>query len=224
MEISALIIDQERAFTDAMASCLEAEDDITVVAAAQAAEPGSSLAAGGHANIVLLDADLADGAAIRLCRKLSARGGASRAIMLSSSAEPERIVAAIRAGAAAWVRKDESLGHLLRVIRGVARGETWLPPAEAGNVLWLLIQQQDRQRESDRALAALTAREREVLACLAHGASQHDVAGRLHLSVNTVRTHLRNLTIKLGARSPLEAVALTGGWAGQSAADGGPRP
>ena len=81
--------------------------------------------------------------------------------MLSSSSEPTRIVQAIRAGAAAWVRKDESLEHLLHVIRGVTRGETWLPPAETGNVVRLLLRERDRHRDSERLLAALTPRERQ---------------------------------------------------------------
>ena len=128
----------------------------------------------------------------------------------------DRIVQAIRAGTAAWVRKDESLEHLLRVIRGVARGETWLPPAETGNVVRLLLRERDRHRDSERLLAALTPRERAVLACLAEGAGHRDVvAEQLHLSVNTVRTHLQNLMAKLGVHSALEAVALTrdrAGW------------
>lgn len=117
---------------------------------------------------------------------------------------------AIRAGTAAWVRKDQPLEHLLRVIRGVARGQTWLPPSETGQVLRLLLQQQDRRREHGRLLASLTPRERAVLTCLAQGAGHRDaVARQLHLSVNTVRTHLQNIMAKLGVHSALEAVALT---------------
>jgi DNA-binding NarL/FixJ family response regulator len=129
--------------------------------------------------------------------------------MLSRSSEPSRIADSIRAGAAAWVRKGESLAYLLQVIRGVAAGETWLPPAETGAVLQLLLQEHNQQRESDRLLASLTPREREVLACLAEGAGRQDVADRLHLSANTVRTHLQNLMAKLGVHSTLEAVAVT---------------
>ena len=100
--------------------------------------------------------------------------------------------------------------HLLRVIRGVAQGEVWLPPAEAGNVVRLLLLEQDRHGELERLLATLTPRERTVLDCLAEGAGRRDaVAEQLHLSVNTVRTHLQNLMAKLGVHSALEAVALT---------------
>jgi DNA-binding NarL/FixJ family response regulator len=78
-----------------------------------------------------------------------------------------------------------------------------------GAVLRLLLQEREEQRESDRLLASLTPREREVLSCLAEGAGRRDVAERLHLSANTVRTHLQNLMAKLGVHSTLEAVALT---------------
>ena len=74
------------------------------------------------ADIILLDADLPGDAAFWLCAQISARGQSPRVIMMSDSSEPERIVRAMRAGAAAWVRKDETIEQLLRVVRGVAPG------------------------------------------------------------------------------------------------------
>ena len=143
-------------------------------------------------------------------QRLSGGDAPTRVIMLSFSSEPERIVKALRARAAAWIRKDESLEHLLRVIRGVARGESWLPPRETADVVQLLIWGESRHRENELLLARLTARERAVLACLAEGAAHRNVvAKQLHLSVNTVRTHIRNLMAKLEVHSMLEAVALT---------------
>ena len=75
----------------------------------------------------------------------------------------------------------------------------------------MLMRAQDRQQEQNTLLAALTPREREILACLADGAGRRDVAERLYLSANTVRTHLRNLMAKLGVHSTLEAVAMVRG-------------
>ena len=207
--ISLFVIDQERTFTDALAARLEAEQDIAVVVAIHRQAPAPSVIVGRHVDIVLLDGDLPGNAAVRLCEELSGRDEAPRVVMLSRGSEAWRIADSVRVGAAAWVCKSESLAHLLRVIRGVAAGETWLPPTEMGAVLRLLLAEREEQRESDRLLASLTPREREVLACLADGAGRRDVAEQLHLSANTVRTHLQNLMAKLGVHSTLEAVALT---------------
>lgn len=220
MTINVLVVDQERTFADVLAARLDDEDDIKVTGAVQVQAPGSSLLAKKHAEVILLDGDLPDDAANRLCEKLSGGDRPTRVIILSFSSEPERIVRALRAKAAAWVRKDESLEHLLRVIRGVARGETWLPPSETADVVRLLIWGRDRHRESQLLLNKLTARERAVLACLAEGAAHRDVvAKQLHLSVNTVRTHTRNLMAKLGVHSMLEAVVLARGDADWPYAD-----
>lgn len=209
MGIQVLVVDQERTFADALAARLEAEQDLEVVAAVHTSAPASCLIDGRHGDVLLLDADMPDEAAVRLCEEASGRVAALRVVMLSHSAEADRIVAALRSGAAAWVRKDESLKYLLQVIRGVARGEVWLPPAATGQVFQSLLRERERQQETDRLLATLTPRELEVLACLAQGAGRLDVAEQLRLSPNTVRTHLQNLMAKLGVHSTLAAVALT---------------
>lgn len=210
MTISVFVADQERAFADVLAARLDEEDDIDVMGAVQVRAPGSSLLTAHSAEVMLLDGDLPDDAANRLCEQLSGRDEPARVIMLSFSSEPERIVRALRARAAAWVRKDATLEHLLRVIRGVARGECWLPASETGDVVQLLIWGRDQRQKNQFLLSKLTARERAVLACLAEGAAHRDaVAKQLHLSVHTVRTHMQNLMGKLGVHSMLEAVALT---------------
>jgi DNA-binding NarL/FixJ family response regulator len=209
MGISVFVIDAERTFADALSARLEAEQDIDVVMSLHPTAPAPSLIIGRHADVVLLDADLPDSAAVNLCEELSGRPEAPRVVMMSHGAQVDCIAHAVRVGAAGWVRKDESLHDLLRVVRGVVAGETWLPRAQMGAVLRLLLEERQQQQECDRLLAALTPREREILSCLADGAGRRDVAERLHLSANTVRTHLQNLMAKLGVHSTLEAVALT---------------
>ena len=161
-----------------------------------------------HIDIMLVDADLPDNSALTLCVEASSRDHPPRIIMLSASAEAGRIVAAVDAGAVAWVGKDESGEHLLHVIGRVTRGETWVPPAELGQVFRLLLGERERMRQED-PLAVLTLRERDVLLHVAEGADRKEVAARLHLSVNTVRTHMQSLMAKLGVHSALEAVAMT---------------
>jgi DNA-binding NarL/FixJ family response regulator len=214
MEITAVVVDEEYTFADALAIRLNAEDDITASAVAWPAAPSAGwLAAtsvGWQADIILLDVDLAG--SIQFCLAASGSPYAAQVIMLSHTSEPSRIVAAIEAGARAWVGKNESIEHLLRVLRGVARGETWLPPAETGDVLSILLEQRDRRNIGDQMLALLTPRERQVLDCVAEGANRDQVAERLNLTANTVRTHLQNIMAKLGVHSALEAVALTRAW------------
>jgi DNA-binding NarL/FixJ family response regulator len=209
MPLGLLILLQERTFADALAIRLESEPDIVVVAALDASALPPQVFVGSRVDVVILDADLADNAAFRLCQELSQAPGAPFVIFLSRSSDPECIVSAIRAGAAGWVRKDESLARLANVIRGVAQGETRLPPDQIGEVLRLLMHGPDQDENGDQLLAALTSREREVLQCLAEGNRRRDVAKNLHMSPNTVRTHLQNLMAKLGVHTAIEAVALT---------------
>jgi DNA-binding NarL/FixJ family response regulator len=209
MGITVAVVDQEATFTDALAARLQAEEDVEVVAGLLARAPVPWMIVGRRADVMLLDADLPDDTATRLCEEMAGREDAPRVILLSRTSEPHRILENVQAGAAAWLCKDASLDELLRVIRGVARGETWLPPAQTGAVLRLLLAERERQMDSDRMLASLTPREREVLSHLAEGAGRRDVAERMHVSAHTVRTHLQNIMAKLGVHSVLEAVALT---------------
>jgi DNA-binding NarL/FixJ family response regulator len=210
MAVRLLILAQETTFADALATRLEAEPGLEVVAALHARIPSPQLFAGSLADVVLLDGDLPGDAAFGLCDELSRPGGTPYVILISHSSDPRRIVRGIETGAVGWVRKDESLNRLIDVIHGVTRGETWLPPGDTGEVLRLLMRRRDLGHDGGgELLAVLTQREREVLVCLAEGAGRRDTAEHLHMSPNTVRTHLQNLMAKLGVHSALEAVALT---------------
>ena len=201
--ITVAIVAQELTFADALAIRLDAEDDIKVVAVAK---PSSGAVLGRYADVIVLDADLGRDAANLLCDADSSL--VNRVVMLSKTSEPERIVEAVQAGAAAWIRKDESLEHLLEVLRGAARGQIWLPVAETGKGPPLLGQQHNDTSDDELRPARLTLRERQVLDCLAGGAGRSEVAARLFISVNTVRTHLQNIMTKLGVHSTLEAIAV----------------
>lgn len=208
VQLRVVIVDQQRTFADALAARLAREVDLAVAGMVPPGTPDAGLIVAGGADIVLLDGDLPDDVSLLLCRQISGRPEAPQVIMLSDSAEPQRIVRAIRAGAAAWVRKNETIEQLLLVLRAVARGEMWLPPGEMSHVVRLLLHEQDEQRNDDGLFAALTPRERQVLQHLTEGFGREDVAEQLHLSRNTVRTHLQNLMGKLGVHSTLEAIVM----------------
>jgi len=189
----------------------QADARVASATAVYSAQSARCMMAGSHIDVMLVDGDLPDNSALTLCAEVSSRDHPPRIIVLSASAEAGRIVAAVDAGAVAWVGKDESGEHLLHVIGRVRRGETWVPPAELGQVFRLLLSEQERMRQED-PLAVLTLRERDVLLHVAEGADRKEVAARLHLSVNTVRTHMQSLMAKLGVHSALEAVAMTRSW------------
>ena len=207
-KIHLLIVDQQRTFRDALAVRLRLEPDLVVAAEAHSTEPARRVLAGRSTDVILLDAELPDDSNVAFCVEMTRRVPTPCVVMLSVTSEAQRIVAAVRAGAVAWVRKDESIDYLLRVIRSVVRGGTWLPPAQLGQVLRLLIDDQDDRRSRDELLAALTPRERDVLFYLLEGAGCKEVAVRLRLSPNTVRSHLQSLMAKFEVHSTLELVAL----------------
>ena len=209
--VDVLVIDRQRTFADAVAVWLETAAGVASATAVYSAQSAQCMMASSHVDIVLVDGDMPDNVSLTLCAEATCRDHPPRIIVLSASAEAGRILAAIRAGAVAWVRKDESGEHLLQVIGRVARGETWVPPSELGHVFQLLLDELSEVREED-PLAALTRRERDVLLQVAQGADRKEVAERLHLSVNTVRTHMQSLMAKLGVHSALEAVAVTRSW------------
>ena len=210
MVVSVIIIVQDRIFADALATWLDAADDMTVVASLHDRVPSSRVLDASPADVVLLDADLPGDMAFRVCEQRSTGGEGPKAIMLSESSEPRRIVRAIRSGVQGWVAKNESLERLCHVIHAVARGETCLSPGHTGEVLRLLLSGADQEADDGgQLLAGLTRREREVLMCLTEGTGRRDMAAHLQMSPNTVRTHLQNLMSKLGVHSALEAVALT---------------
>jgi DNA-binding NarL/FixJ family response regulator len=209
MAIRLIILVKERVFADALALRLDTEPDVAVVAALHTNVPPRHLCT-GMVDVLLLDGDLPHDAAFRLCETMSHSRGAPHVVMLSHSADPVRIVCTIRAGAVGWVGKDESLDRLISVIRGVARNETWLPAGQTGQVRRLMLRESDREAAcGTQMFSALTDGEREVLICLAQGTRRCDVAQHLHMSPDTVRTHLQNLMSKLGVHFALEAVALT---------------
>jgi DNA-binding NarL/FixJ family response regulator len=207
--ISTLVVDRQRTFAEAVAAWLQMESDVEVVGVAQSVPSARRILAAHRVDVILLDAEMPGGDDLLGRVDTPVRAPPPHVIMLSGSAEAERILNAVRAGAAGWVRKGESIGHLRRVVSGVARGETWVPPSELGRVFQLLFDQQNGNGADDR-LAVLTAREREVLAHMADGAGRKVIAERLHLSPNTVRSHMQSMMRKLDVHSALEAAALVG--------------
>jgi DNA-binding NarL/FixJ family response regulator len=214
--VRVLVLDQQRTFSDAIAAWLEVKTDVTVVAAVTSVQSARRLLTGRRIDVIVVDGELPGGAALLRCADTSAQSASPRAVILSGSTDPGCIVAAFRAGAVGWVRKDEPIEHLFNVILGVARGEAWIPPVLLHQVIGVFLRHEEQASRGDGPLSALTHREREVLSLIAQGCGRKQVAEQMHLSTNTVRTHMQNLLAKLGVHSALEAVALTRSRLGNS--------
>jgi DNA-binding NarL/FixJ family response regulator len=202
--IRVAVIDGQRTFADALAARLTAEPDLLVVAVSESAATARRLLHDRHVDVLLLDSELARDPALG-----AVVSPPPRVIFLGPVPDASRMVEALRAEIAGWVSKQESVEHLLRVIRGVMHGETWLPAEAVGPVLRLLLGQLGHGRASSPdPLQRLTPREREVLAYLAEGIGRREAAQRMHLSAGTVRSYVQNLMGKLGVHSALEAAAV----------------
>jgi DNA-binding NarL/FixJ family response regulator len=207
-QISLAVIDSQRTFADALAERLSAEVRLRVVAATDSVVAANRLLVGRHVDVALLDAELPDGLPFAT-RARAAAPHPIRVIMLGTTTEAIRIVDTLRAGVAGWVGKGDSIEHLLEVIQGVVHDEIWLPPTAMGPVLRLLLDDRSgRPGSGTDPLVTLTSREREVLSHLAQGMGRREVADHMHLSPNTVRSHMQNLMGKLKVHTTLEAVAL----------------
>ena len=203
--ISVLVGDDHAVFADALQARLARECDFGPVTVAYSARDTVREAAAGRPAVVILDVVLGDGSGLDLIKEIHRVSPESRVMMLTAMAAVEDVVTALTRGARAWLPKTIDSDRLVRVVRGVHRGEAWLAPELLGRVLTDLT---SRATGQPNPLAVLTTRESEVLQCMVDGLSRPEIAIRLGLSANTVRTHTQNLIAKLGVHSTLESVAL----------------
>lgn len=129
-------------------------------------------------------------------------------VVISDSRDRELLDAAVRAGVRGWVEPSCSVEHLIQVMHGVHRGETWYPPALMTPVLDSLLEADQHEQQRSSALVGLSERELEILALLVQGLTRREIAARLTVSPHTVRTHINNLLHKLEVHSVLAAVSL----------------
>lgn len=222
-KIRVVIVDGHLAFGEALATRLRFEEDLDVIAAVPSAAQATRTLAGREVDIVLIDEALPDEEGITLAADLRAEHPGLRVVILGEHEDETRIAAAVRAGASGWVTKDSSLEHLLALLRGVMRGETWISPRLLTGVLAALVQDREVSQEGEEVLSRLTQREREVLVCMAEGLDRSQIAARLHLSPNTVRTHTQKVLGKLGVHTSLAAAAVARRVGLTGTAPGSPR-
>jgi two-component system, NarL family, response regulator LiaR len=208
--IRTLLVDGHLLFAQTLAARLGREPDVEVLAVATEHQQARALLRALSPAVVVVDpaphGAARPAAALEFIEEVRARHPACQVVVLTDSSDPDFAVETVRRGTRAWLPKTVDTAGLLRVIRGVARGESWIPPELLGYVLHQLTANQPPA--GPNPVATLTARERDVLQCAVDGLSKLEIARRLFLSPNTVRTHTQNMLGKLPAHSMLEAVSL----------------
>jgi DNA-binding NarL/FixJ family response regulator len=189
--ISVLIVDDHPVVRQGLRALLEVQDDMAVAGEAGDGPAAISLAESLRPDIVLLDLKLPGMDGVAVLRPLRAAG--LRVLVLTSATEPSTAAAAVRAGAAGVVYKDIDPAALVRAIRSVHDGNVLLAPEAVGSLV--------RGSRAD----TLTAREREVLAGIADGKSNREIARLLRVSEKTVKAHVSAVLAKLGVQDRTQA-------------------
>ena len=199
-KITVLIADDHPVVRQGLRVLLSLEDDIEVVGEVGDGVEAVELTAALIPDVILLDLKLPVLDGLGVLAELRDRGLPARALVLTSVADQASVTVAMRAGAAGFLYKDVDPEALVRAVRSVHDGNTVLAPEAAGSLV--------RSRARSAAVAgfeALTAREREVLAQIAEGRSNREIARLLHMSEKTVKTHVSSVLAKLGVADRTQA-------------------
>jgi DNA-binding NarL/FixJ family response regulator len=145
---------------------------------------------------------------IEATQRIVAAGGRSRVLILTTFDLDEYAYSALRAGASGFLLKDALPDELLAGIRAVAAGDAVVAPAMTRRLLGAFTRELAPDARDDARLAALSAREREVLLDMATGLTNSEIAAHLSLSESTVKTHVSRVLAKTGARDRVHAVII----------------
>jgi len=205
--INVALLLPEQAWVDALELLLGPPPDIQVVAAHTRADWIRSAVAAGDVDLLLANVDDQE-VAPDLIESLRTRRDDLDVVAVTEIEDTTLLCAAVRAGVRGWVRKSASADHLVRVVRGVHRGEAWFPPAFVTKLLDSLLAEEETRIHALGVLSALSSRELDVLQSLMDGLSRRDIAERFVLSPHTVRTHINSVLRKLDVHSTLAAVSI----------------
>ena len=205
--IRVLLADDQALISSGIRSLLDAEDDIEVVAEAADGQQAIALALEHRPDIALVDIQMPVLDGIEATRQIVAdqRLASVRVVILTNYGLDEYIFRALRAGASGFLLKDTQPAELLQALRVAARGDALLSPAVTRRLISEFV-----ARPPDVLAAAgmesLTNREREVVALVARGLNNDEIAEAMVLSPATAKTHVSRAMIKLGARDRAQLV------------------
>jgi DNA-binding NarL/FixJ family response regulator len=203
---TVVVADGERVFADALTSLLESDADLRVLPALSSPAELDRVVADERPDVAIVSSSLGSCNGSTTVPAWAGRGDGTRVLLVGSDSHLEDVTRALQYGASGWLAKDASADELLRAVRAVARGDVHLPPGLLSSVVRVLAESGQPRNVRD-ALAGLTNREHEVLGCMVEGLKRDEIATRLFLSPNTVRTHMQNVLRKLDVHSSLAAAA-----------------
>lgn len=201
MSIRLMLVDDHLILREALRGILEKAGDIAVVAEAGDGESAFDIARRARPDIVVMDIGLPGINGIEATRRLLADNPGLRVLALSTFADRRMVTQMLEAGASGYVIKAAGAEELLRAIRAIAQGGTYLCPEIAGA---LVAAVRGGAKRGGREKESLGRRESEVLALLADGRTSPEIAGRLNIATSTVEVHRRNIMRKLGLHSVAE--------------------
>ena len=201
-----IIVDDHEVVRLGLKALLDRHPDFTVVDEASTAKEAVQKAMAHRPEVVVMDIRLPGGSGIDACREITQLlGDETKVIMLTSYAEDEMLFEAIAAGAAGYVLKQIGGEDLVHAIEAVGRGEALLDPALTQRVFERVREAQRKEEKS--AFSDLTDQEMRVLALLAEGKTNREIAQLLYLGEGTVRNYVSSVLSKLGLANRAEAAA-----------------
>ncbi len=200
--IRVLLVDDHEMFVESLDRVLRDEADIEVVGQANSCATAVQLAETLQPGVAIVDYLLPDGDGLTAAATLRTVSPGTQVLLLTGLSDDRLATSAIEAGCSGFLTKDKAVRELVSAVRLAHAGGAYLSP----EVLAALLRRLDRSHRGPGF--DLTFREQEVLQLLAAGVGNKDIAGRLDLSFHTIRNHVQNVIVKLGAHSKLEAVAI----------------
>ena len=203
--LTLLIVDDHEVVRQGLASMLDRRPNFQVVAEAGTVAEAMDMARRFQPELVVMDVRLPDGSGVEACRDIRAEFPETRVVMLTSYPDEEAVIAAIIAGASGYLLKQIRARDLVAALEAVGRGESLLDPAVTGKVLERMrrIAANDQPDE----LSALTAQERKILALVAEGKTNKEIAAEVYLSDKTVKNYVSSILSKLNLERRAQAAA-----------------
>ena len=208
MSIGVVVADDQAIVRAGFLLLIDSEPDLTVLGEAADGAEAVAVTRKTTPDVVLMDIRMPVMDGIAATRLIAAHASGSRVLILTTFDLDEYVFAALRAGASGFMLKDRPPEELLAAIRVIAAGEALLAPNVTRRLIGHFTRQPDPLSAPPEALKELTVREREVLALIAAGLSNTEIADRLVMSVPTAKTHISRILAKLGARDRAQLVVI----------------